>query len=280
MPIKIYKPNRAARKEASIVHRGGLFGGNAYKSLTLPKKRISGRGSEGSITVRHRGGGMKRRLRLVDFGQEKLDIPAVVERLEYDPNRSAHLALLLFADGERRYVLAWNGVQIGDALTYSEKGAERPGNRMRLLNITPGLSVYNVELKPGRGGKLLRAAGASAVLMDVQESFALLKLPSGEVRKVLGECFATIGAVSNPDHWLQRIGSAGRKRRMGWRPTVTGKAMNPVDHPHGGGEGHMPIGLKHPKTPWGKPALGVKTRRRKKYSDRLVVSRRVKKHKK
>ena len=280
MPIKVYKPNRAARKEASIVDRGGLHSGDPYKSLTVPTVRISGRGVEGAITVRHRGGGAKRRLRLVDFGQGKLGVPATVERLEYDPNRSAHLALLLFADGERRYVLAWDGAHAGDKVVRGEKEAERPGNRMRIANITPGVAVHNVELKPDGGGKLLRSAGSYAILMGVQERYVVLKLPSGEVRLVPRGCFATVGTVSNADHWLQRIGSAGRKRRRGWRPVVTGKAMNPVDHPHGGGEGHQPIGLKHPKTPWGKPALGVKTRRPGKYSDFLIVSRRSKKNKK
>jgi large subunit ribosomal protein L2 len=280
MPIKFYKPNRAARKGASISDRSGLHSGKDYKSLTLPSVGVCGRGAAGTITIRHRGGGVKRNLRMVDFGQDKLNVPAKVERLEYDPNRAAHLALLLFADGERRYVLAWHGARPGDLVVRGEQIAEKPGNRMQLKSMTPGLTVYNVELKPGRGGVLLRSAGTYATLMDVQDKHALLKLPSGEVRLVAKECFATVGTVSNPDHWLQRVGSAGRKRRKGWRPAVRGKAMNPVDHPHGGGEGNQPIGLKHPKTLWGKPALGVKTRAVGKYSDAFIVSRRVKKTRK
>lgn len=277
MAIKTYKPNRSARKNASIVDRRNLFRGRPLKALLGVKTRTSGRGSEGIITIRHRGGGKKRRVRLVDFGQEKMGIQATVERIEFDPNRSAYVALVVFKDGERRYVLAWEGAQIGDKVLADAKTAEAPGNRMELHNITPGLNVYNVEMIPGRGGKLLRSAGSYAVLMDVEGDYAQLKMPSGEVRLILKHSYATIGQVSNPDWRLQRIGSAGRQRRLGKRPVVTGKAMNPVDHPHGGGEGHQPIGLKAPKTKWGKPALGVKTRRRGKYSDSLILQRRPKK---
>lgn len=273
MALKRYRANRAARKHASIEDRRELHRGRPAKHLLGGLGRRGGRGSAGKITVRRRGGGAKRLRRLVDFGQGKQDVPAVVERLEYDPNRSATLALLRYADGERRYVLAWQGAAERARVVYGEEAAEQPGNRLPLARITPGTTVYNVELLPGRGGQLFRAAGSYATVMDVQDRYVLLKLPSGEVRHVRRECWATLGAVGNPDHRLVRVGSAGRSRRLGRRPSVRGKAMNPVDHPHGGGEGLQSIGLKHPKTKWGRPALGVKTRRRRP-SDRLIVSRR------
>lgn len=277
MPVIIYKENRAARKNMSRVDRSKLHAGKPWRKLTQPKRRISGRNARGLITVRHRGGGAKRALRMVDFGQEKIGVPAKVERVEYDPNRSAFLALLKYADGDRRYRLAWEGAQAGDDAVTNEQAAEKPGNRMKLQAITPGAKVFNVELKPGRGGQILRSAGVSAIVMDVKGDFAQLKMPSSEVRLVSRECFATVGEASNADKWLLRVGSAGRMRRMGRRPQVRGKAMNPVDHPHGGGEGLQPIGMPHPKTPWGKPALGVKTRQKGKYSDSMIVSRRQKK---
>lgn len=230
--------------------------------------------------MRHRGGGAKRNFRVIDFGQEKMGVPAQVERIEYDPNRSAFIALLKYADGDRRYRLAWQGAQVGETTLTDEKTPEKPGHRMQLQNITPGMQVYDVELKPGRGGVLFRSAGSYATLMDVKDDQALLRMPSGEMRVVSRNSYGSVGAVSNPDHRLVRIGSAGRVRRRGKRPTVRGKAMNAVDHPHGGGEGNQPIGLKHPKTKWGKPALGVKTRRRGKYSDRLIVQRRLPKRRK
>lgn len=261
----------------SVISDPILYKGEPFKPLVTDKKRGSGRGSEGKITVRHRGGGAKRNLRLVDFGQDKLGITSKVERIEYDPNRSSWLALLLFADGERRYRLAWEGIQVGQEIMADEKAPEKTGNRMQLKNITPGMTVYNVELKPNRGGKLFRSAGTYAELMDVKGEHAQLRLPSGEIRLIPKDSYATLGKVSNADWWLTNIGSAGRSRRMGRRPQVRGKAMNPVDHPHGGGEGNQPIGLTHPKTKWGKPALGVKTRRRGKYSDNLIISRRKKK---
>jgi len=276
MPIKVYKSNRAARKKASIVDRSELYRGKPVKSLTAGYKRLSGRGSAGKITTRHRGGGVKRILREVDFGQSKIGVPAKVERLEFDPNRTSWLALLLYADGERRYVLAWDGAKVGDQVVASPEAAEKPGNRLQLKNVTSGAVVFNVELKPGRGGSLFRAAGTAGTLMDVQEGNALLRLPSGEVRLISKECYGTLGRVSNVDWWLTRIGSAGRVRRMGRRPQVLGKAMNPVDHPHGGGEGHQPIGMPYPKTKWGKHAFGVKTRSQGKYSDSRIVQRRKK----
>ena len=280
MPIKVYRSNRAARKKATMVDRSALHRGGSYRPLTSAKRRTSGRGRGGTITVRHRGGGAKRRARLIDFGQDKIGVPARVERVEYDPNRSAFIVLLKYVDGARRYRLAWQGAVAGDVVVADTKAAERPGHRMQLQHVTPGAQVYNVELRPGRGGSLFRAAGSYATVMDVKGEQALLKLPSGEMRHVPREAWGTVGAVSNPDHRLVRIGSAGRKRRRGIRPTVRGKAMNPVDHPHGGGEGLQPIGLKAPKTKWGKPALGVKTRRRGKYSQALIVRRRLPKRRK
>lgn len=280
MAIKVYKPNRAARRKMSIVDRGDLHAGRPAKALTTSRTRISGRGSAGKITVRHRGGGAKRLKRVIDFGQSKQGVPGKVERVEYDPNRSAHLALVVYQDGERRYVLAWEGAKAGDKIVMDAKAPEKDGNRVQLQHITPGLSIFNVEIKPGRGGRLLRSAGSTGVLMDVQDVYAQIKLSSGEVRLIPKEAYATIGKVSNADWRLQRIGSAGRRRRLGRRPQVRGKVMNPVDHPHGGGEGNQPIGLKHPKTPWGKPALGIKTRKAGKYSDHLILSRRPKKKRK
>ncbi|PIT97981.1 MAG: 50S ribosomal protein L2, partial [Candidatus Andersenbacteria bacterium CG10_big_fil_rev_8_21_14_0_10_54_11] len=277
MPIIRYRSNRAARKSASVVDRSGLYRGQPYKSLRGAVIRDSGRGRAGKITVRHRGGGAKRMGRLIDFGQDKVGVPARVERLEYDPNRSANVALLVYTDGERRYALAWHGARAGDAVVTDAAADEQPGNRMQLEHITPGTAVYNVELLPGRGGKLFRAAGSSATVMTIQDRHALLRLPSGEVRMVRRECWATVGTVGNADHRLVRIGSAGRSRRLGRRPQVRGKAMNPVDHPHGGGEGSQSIGMKHPKTKWGRPALGVKTRRKRARSDALIVSRRARK---
>jgi len=281
MAVKVYRKNRAARKNSSTVQRGDLSKTRPFKGLVRTKKRTSGRSRAGNITVRRRGGGHKRLLRVVDFGCRDVngERRGRVQSIEYDPNRSADIALVVYENGERGYVLAWNGAKVGDGVTEAEKADERPGNRMKLVNVTPGLSVHNVEIKPGRGGKLLRAAGSMAVVMDVKGGKAILKMPSGETRFVSSDCYATIGVVGNSDHRLVRVGSAGRKRHMGRRPAVRGKAMNPIDHPHGGGEGGSPIGLKHPKTKWGKRAFGVKTRRRGKYSDGQIVARRNKKKK-
>lgn len=280
MAIKNYKRNRAGRKLASIVDRSELYHGKPYKKLTVPKKATSGRGSAGKITIRHRGGGVKRAVRVIDFAQNKLGVEGRVERVEFDPNRSAFVALVVYKDGSRQYVLAWDGAKAGSQLITAEKAPEKDGNRMQLKNITPGLFVYNIELQPGRGGRLFRSAGTYGIVMDVQGDYAQIKMMSGEVRLIPKEAYATLGKVSNADWRLVHIGSAGRKRRLGWRPQVRGKVMNPVDHPHGGGEGAQPIGLKHPKTKWGKPALGVKTRRSGKYSDSLILERRSKKKRK
>ncbi len=280
MPIKHYKPNRAARKKMSIVDRSDLYKGEPLKSSLVSKHATSGRGSEGKITTRHRGGGVKRRIRAISFGQDKTGIAGKVEHVEFDPNRSAYLARIVYADGDRNYVLAWQGAKEGDQMIIDEKTTEKDGNRMLLKNITPGVFVFNVEIKPGRGGILFRSAGSYGILMDVQGEYAQLRMPSSEIRLISAQSYATIGQVSNPDWRLQRIGSAGRKRRLGLRPNVRGKVMNPVDHPHGGGEGAQSIGLKYPKTPWGKHALGVKTRSAKKYSDMFILERRKNKRKK
>lgn len=279
MAIKVYKKNRAARRGSSITDRREVYHGQPHQSLTKAKKKISGR-SNGKTTIRHRGGGSKRLQRITDFGQSKQDITAKVERIEYDPNRSARLALLLYEDGERRYVLAWDGINLSDKVITGEKVQEKPGNRMPVSNITPGATVYNVELMPGRGGKLFKAAGTCGTLMDVKDKQALLRLPSGEMRYLPYNVWANYGMVSNSDHRLVKKGSAGRNRRLGKRPQVRGKVMNPIDHPHGGGEGAQPVGLKYPKTKWGKPAIGVKTRKKNKYSDKFIVKRRGKKRRK
>ncbi len=276
MPVKILRPLTGARRVASAVDTSALDKVRPLKRLTRRLVASAGRNAQGRITVRHRGGGAKRLYRVVDVGEEKEGVPGVVEALEYDPYRSAFLARVRYRDGERRYRLAWDGVAVGQAVLTGEAAEPSAGNRLPLEKIPVGSAVFNVELTPRRGGKLVRGAGTAAVLQEVGRESAQLKLPSGEIRLVPRAAWATVGQVSNPDHVYERIGWAGRKRRMGWRPSVRGKAMNPVDHPHGGGEGHNPIGQKYPKTPWGKHALGVKTRRRGKYSDRFIVHRRKK----
>ena len=246
------------------------------KKLLLSFKKRAGRSSSGRITVRHRGGGVKRRYRIIDFGQEKLDVKGKVQALEYDPNRTAFIALILYEDNDKRYILAPVGLKENDEVICSQKAEIKTGNRMRLENIPPGTPIYNIELEPGRGGKIVRSAGTSAQIMTHEGRYSHLKMPSGEIRKVFKDCFASVGQVSNPKKRFERIGKAGRRRLKGWRPTVRGTAMNPIDHPHGGGSGRSPIGLKHPKTPWGKPALGVKTRK-KKWTDKLIIKGRKRK---
>lgn len=244
------------------------------KSLLLPLKKRAGRNNMGRITVRHKGGGAKRLYRIIDFGQEKIDTPAKVVSIEYDPNRTSYIALLEYPDGKRRYRLSPHGLKPGDEVIISEAAPLKIGNRMRLGNIPVGTQVYNIELEPDRGGKLVRGAGASATVLAQEGKYTHLKMPSGEIRKVSQKCFASIGQVSNISHRFENIGKAGRNRLKGKRPTVRGTAMNPRDHPHGGGEGRAPIGLPHPKTPWGKPALGVKTRKKKKWTNKYIVKRR------
>jgi len=275
MPVRILEPRTAARRNASVSdYRALSKGARPFKRLRAPRVERAGRNNAGRITVRHRGGSHKRFLRVVAWGEEKEGVPGVVETLEYDPNRSAFLARVLYRDGDRRYLLAWQGAAPGQAVLTSTEAEPKPGNRLPLERIPVGSSVFSVELKTRQGGKIVRSAGSAAVLQDVSGPHAQLQLSSGEVRLLPKDAWATVGQVSNPDHRTERIGWAGRRRRMGWRPSVRGKAMNPVDHPHGGGEGHNPIGLKYPKTPWGKHALGVKTRKKGKYSDRLILQRR------
>jgi len=247
------------------------------KSLVEPLKKHAGRNSYGRITVRHRGGGNKRKYRIIDFKRNKMDVEAKVLRLEYDPNRSANIALLEYSDGERRYILAPTGLGAGDVVISSAGADIKPGNALPIQNIPVGTVIHNIELSPGRGGQLVRSAGTAAQLMAKEGDMAQLRMPSGEYRLVRVTCMATIGQVGNMDHQNITIGKAGRKRHMGWRPTVRGSVMNPCDHPHGGGEGKSPIGRPGPVTPWGKPTLGYKTRKKKNPTDKYIVKRRDKK---
>jgi large subunit ribosomal protein L2 len=276
MPIKKYKPVGNGRRLSSVQSFKDVTKFEPEKSLVVFRKQKSGR-SGGKITVRHRGGGARRYVRVIDSRREKFDIPAKVVAIEYDPNRGARLLLLQYRDGEKRYILAPQNIKVGDVVVSSLIGncEIKVGNRLPLEKIPVGINVCDVEIEVGKGGQMVRGAGATAQIMAVEGNFATLKLPSGEVRMVAKECMATVGEISNPDFGLVRWGKAGRTRLRGIRPTVRGKVMNPVDHPHGGGEGRNPIGLKHPKTPQGKPAFGVKTRR-KKASDKFIVSRRPK----
>jgi len=246
------------------------------RSLVIPKKQKAGRNFRGKITVRHRGGGNKRRIRVIDFKRDKFGIPARVDSIEYDPNRSARIALLVYADGEKRYILAPLGLKVGDQVMSGPNAEIRPGNALPLANIPTGTMIHNIELKEGRGGQLARSAGIAAQLLAKEGDYAQVRMPSGEVRLISQRCIATIGQVGNPDHGNVNLGKAGRKRWMGWRPTVRGSAMTPRDHPHGGGEGRSPVGMPSPKTPWGQPALGYKTRRNK-ATDKFIVRRRTKK---
>jgi len=275
MPIRVYKPTSPARRHTSVDTFFDITQKRSEKSLIKIKKEKSGRNASGRITVRHRGGGAKRYYRLVDYLGDKFDLPAKVVAIEYDPNRRARLALVSYQDGDKRYIIAPAGLQVGDEVLSSRQAIEiKLGNRMPLEYIPLGMLVYNLEITPGRGAQLVRTAGGLAKLMAVEGKYATIKLPSSEVRLIPKQARATIGQVSNPDAMHVRIGKAGRSRHLGIRPTVRGKAMNPVDHPHGGGEGHNPIGMKAPKTPWGKIALGGVTRKLKKYSDKFIIKRR------
>ncbi|MCR4748016.1 MAG: 50S ribosomal protein L2 [Clostridiales bacterium] len=274
MAIKFYKPTTNARRNMSVTDYSELSKVAPERSLLVSLKKNSGRNSYGRITVRHRGGGVRTKYRIIDFKRDKIGVPATVESVEYDPNRSAFIALLKYEDGEKRYILQPVGLKVGDTVMAGPGSDIKAGNALALKNIPVGTIVHNVELYPGRGGQLARAAGNSAQLMAKEGVYALLRLPSGELRNVSADCMATIGQVGNIDHENVKIGKAGRKRHMGWRPTVRGSVMNPNDHPHGGGEGKSPIGRPGPVTPWGKPALGYKTRRTKKPSDKLIVKRR------
>ena len=273
MSIKVYKPTTNARRNMSVTDYSELSKVAPERSLLAPLKKHSGRNSYGRITVRHHGGGNRRKYRIIDFKRDKMGV-ATVLTLEYDPNRSAHIALVQYEDGEKRYILAPVGLKVGDTVAAGADADIKPGNALPLTNIPTGTFVHNVELYPGRGGQLARAAGNAAQLMAKEGIYALLRLPSGELRNVPATCMATVGTVGNADHENVKIGKAGRTRHMGIRPTVRGSVMNPNDHPHGGGEGKSPIGRPGPCTPWGKPALGYKTRNKKKSSDKLIVKRR------
>lgn len=278
MGIKKVKPTTPGRRDASFDDFSDITKTSPEKRLVVAKKRIDGRNAQGKITVRHRGGGAKRAIRLVDFKRDKYDVPAVVAAIEYDPNRGARLALLNYADGEKRYIIAPNKMRVGEKVLSSKKLVEiKRGNAMPIKYIPAGIAVHSIELVPGRGAKVARGAGNSVNVMGVEGKYAQIKMPSGEIRLVAKECLCTIGQASNPDKRHIKLGSAGRKRHLGFRPTVRGSAMNPVDHPHGGGEGNQSIGMKHPKTPWGKPALGVKTRKKSGRTDKLILKRRKKK---
>ena len=276
MAIKSYKPTTPSRRNMTSNAFVEITTDKPEKSLLVAKNRTGGRNAQGKITVRHRGGGAKRKYRIIDFKRNKDGIPARVATIEYDPNRSAFIALVVYADGEKRYILAPLGVKVGDVLVSGKDADIKPGNALPLLNIPVGTFIHNIELAAGKGGQMVRSAGTSAQLMAKEGNYATLRLPSGEMRYVRIECRATVGTVSNTTHEIIKIGKAGRKRHMGFRPTVRGSVMNPVDHPHGGGEGKAPIGRPAPVTPWGKPALGYKTRKNKKYSDRLIIKGRTK----
>ena len=273
MAIKNYKPTSPARRNMSVTDYSVLSKVDPEKSLLAPLNKKSGRNSYGRITVRHRGGGNRNKYRIIDFKRRKFDVEATVKTLEYDPNRSAHIALIEYTDGVKSYIIAPVGLKVGDKVVSGPSADIKPGNALPLVNIPVGTFVHNVELYPGKGAQLARSAGNMAQLMAKENGLALLRLPSGELRNVPESCMATIGQVGNIDHENVKIGKAGRKRNMGWRPTVRGSVMNPNDHPHGGGEGKSPVGRPGPVTPWGKPALGYKTRKNTR-SDRLIVRRR------
>ena len=274
MAIKTFKPTTPARRQMTVTDYSNLSKVEPEKSLLEPLAKKSGRNSYGRITVRHRGGGNRRKYRVIDFKRNKAGIPAEVMTLEYDPNRSAHIALLKYEDGEKRYIIAPNGLKVGDTVMSGPDADIKPGNALPLQNIPVGTFIHNVELYPGKGAQLARSAGIQAQLMAKEGVLALIRMPSGELRNVPVNCMASIGQVGNTDHENQSIGKAGRKRHMGWRPTVRGSVMNPCDHPHGGGEGKSPIGRSGPVTPWGKPALGYKTRKKHNRSDKFIVKRR------
>lgn len=276
MSIKVYKRNNAGRRNMSVIKPEGVTNKKPEKSLLTSLNKSAGRAG-GKISVRHRGGGHKRRYRIIDFKQDKLGVSGKVVAIEKDPNRSALLALVVYADGEKRYILASEGMEVGKTIIADKVASFDKGNRMQLKNIPVGTALCNVELTISKGGQLARSAGSSVLLMGLDGNKAQLKMASGEIRLINSDCFATIGQVSNFEHGVEKIGKAGRKRWLGFRPTVRGSAMNPVDHPHGGGEGRQGVGLKYPKTPWGKIALGKKTRNKKKYSNKFIVKRRTKK---
>ena len=274
MAIKFYKPTTPGRRNMTTMDYSELSKVAPERSLLEPIKKNAGRNSYGRITVRHRGGGHRRKYRVIDFKRERFGIPATVQTLEYDPNRSAFIALVQYEDGEKRYIIAPQDLKVGDKIVSGPEADIKPGNALPLINIPVGTFLHNIELYPGKGAQLARSAGNTAQLMAKENGMALLRLPSGELRNVPATCMATVGVVSNPEHANVNYGKAGRKRHMGWRPTVRGSVMNPCDHPHGGGEGKSPIGRPGPVTPWGKPALGYKTRQKNKRTDKYIVKRR------
>lgn len=276
MSIKKFKPTTPSRRHMTVVVSEEVVKTKPEKTLLTSLKKHSGRNSQGKITVRHRGGGEKRKYRIIDFKRDKDGIPAKVATVEYDPNRTANIALLHYADGEKRYILAPDGLKVGDKIISGAGSDIKVGNCLRMSDMPVGTIIHNIELKEGKGGQLVRSAGGWAQLMAKEGKNVLLRLPSGEMRYVNAKCKATIGQVGKIDHANVTIGSAGRKRHMGIRPTVRGSVMNPNDHPHGGGEGKAPIGRKSPNTPWGKPALGLKTRNTKKHTNKMIVARRKK----
>ena len=275
MALKVYRPTSPGRRRASGSTFEEITKSKPEKSLLLPLKKRGGRNNQGRITVRHRGQGAKRRLRIIDFMRDKIGVPGRVAAIEYDPNRSANIALIYYADGEKRYIVAPLELKVGDTVKSGADAEIKPGNTMPMKSMPSGTLLHNIEMQKGKGAQLVRSAGVGAQLMAKEDKYVLIRLPSGEVRRVLGDCIATIGQVGNVDHRGIKLGKAGRKRWMGWRPTVRGSAMNPRDHPHGGGEGRSPIGMPGPKTPWGKPALGYRTRKTK-ASDKMIVKRREK----
>jgi large subunit ribosomal protein L2 len=275
MAIKAYKPTSAGRRNMSGYTFDEITKSKPEKSLLVAKKSKAGRNFRGIVTVRHRGGGEKRALRIIDWKRDKIDIPGKVHSIEYDPNRTARIALIFYVDGEKRYIIAPVGLNVGDTIMSGPKAEIKPGNSMPMKYMPTGTEIHNIEVQKGRGGQLVRSAGGSAQLMVKEGDYVLIRLPSGEIRRILSECIATIGQIGNIEHQNISLGKAGRKRHMGVRPTVRGSAMSPRDHPHGGGEGRSPIGMPGPKTPWGKPALGYKTRKPK-ASDKMIVKRRGK----
>ena len=274
MAIKKFKPTTPSRRNMAVTDYSALSKVAPERSLLEPMKKTSGRNNTGRITVRHHGGGNRTKYRVIDFKRNKLDVPATVITLEYDPNRTAFIALIQYEDGEKSYIIAPKGLNVGDKVVSGPNADIKPGNALPLANIPVGTIVHNVELYPGKGAQLVRSAGNFGQLIAKENGYGLIRLPSGELRNVTLNCYATIGQVSNLDHDNVKIGKAGKKRHMGWRPTVRGSVMNPVDHPHGGGEGKAPVGRPGPVTPWGKPAMGYKTRSKRKASDKLIVRRR------
>jgi len=273
--LKVYRPTSPGRRGMSGSTFEEITKGEPEKSLLSPLKKKAGRNNQGRIAVRHRGGGAKRRLRIIDFKRDKIGVPGRVAAIEYDPNRSARIALIHYADGEKRYILAPSGLGVGDTIKSGSDAEVKPGNTLPLKLIPSGTLIHNVGLKREKGGQLVRSAGTAAQLMAKEGEYALVRLPSSEVRRIRSDCLATVGQVGNVDHQSIKLGKAGRKRWLGWRPTVRGSAMSPRDHPHGGGEGRSPIGMPGPKTPWGKPALGYRTRKSK-ATDKMIVKRREK----